>query len=222
MLITLKADNPRAQIWYVTSPSASPGDALRYKKPIRITQSTPIYFFAYVDEQSESKIEKEEYIIVSSSGSSGTTASVSTKTGSITSGNTPANIAAALKKPIQKPIAVKSTPKPIALISTGKTLTGNTITPATGSGEIALASTGKTDSGITSMPPPKETIESLYKEKTSLEGSEIRKLLQDSKSSGFETMDTRAKTVAAAGLLSILVALGVMRFVRLKKGTLKK
>ena len=179
MLITLKADNPRAQIWYVTSATASPGDALRYRKPIRITESQPIYFFAYVDEQTESKIEKEEYIIVSSSGSSG---SVAVSSG--TASKAPSDIAAILKKPVQKPVAVKPTPKPIAVAGSGKIL----------SGSIDTAS-GKTLSGVTTSAPPtqtatgeasatpKETIESLYKEQTPLEGSEIKKLLQNSKSS---------------------------------------
>lgn len=61
--VTLSASDPAAKIWYVFNPDSPPGDALPYSKPIRIEKSTPLLFFAYVDLQNESKIERRDYVV---------------------------------------------------------------------------------------------------------------------------------------------------------------
>lgn len=61
--VTLKASDPAAKIWYVFDPKAPPGDALPYSKPLRIEKSTPLLFFAYVDKEHESKVERKDYVI---------------------------------------------------------------------------------------------------------------------------------------------------------------
>lgn len=62
--VTLSASDPAAKIWYVTDPNASPGDSLPYLKPIRIEKSSALLFFAIVDRNNESKVERRDYGIV--------------------------------------------------------------------------------------------------------------------------------------------------------------
>lgn len=61
--VVLKASDPAAKIWYTFNPKAPPGDALPYVKPLRIDKTTPLLFFAYVDKENESKVEREDYVI---------------------------------------------------------------------------------------------------------------------------------------------------------------
>lgn len=61
--VTLTASDPKARIWYVFDPKAPPGDALPYEKPIRITKSTPLLYFAVADLKNESKVERRDYVI---------------------------------------------------------------------------------------------------------------------------------------------------------------
>ena len=61
--VTLTASDPSAKIWYVFDPKAPPGDALPYSKPLRIEKSTPLLYFAYVDKEHESKVERKDYVI---------------------------------------------------------------------------------------------------------------------------------------------------------------
>lgn len=61
--VVLKASDPAAKIWYTFNPKAPPGDALPYVKPLKIDKSTPLLFFAYVDKENESKVEREDYVI---------------------------------------------------------------------------------------------------------------------------------------------------------------
>ncbi len=61
--VTLSASDPAAKIWYVFDPKAPPGDALPYVKPLRIEKSTPLLYFAYVDKEHESKVERKDYVI---------------------------------------------------------------------------------------------------------------------------------------------------------------
>ena len=62
--VSLTASDPAAKIWYVFNPDAPPGDALPYSKPLRIEKSTPLLFFAIVDRDHESKVERRDYAIV--------------------------------------------------------------------------------------------------------------------------------------------------------------
>lgn len=61
--VTLKASDPAAKIWYTFNPKAPPGDALPYSKPLRIDKTTPLLYFAYVDKENESKVERKDYVI---------------------------------------------------------------------------------------------------------------------------------------------------------------
>lgn len=61
--VSLAASDPAAKIWYTFNPKAPPGDALPYSKPLKIDKTTPLLYFAYVDKEHESKIEREDYVI---------------------------------------------------------------------------------------------------------------------------------------------------------------
>lgn len=62
--VTLTASDPSAKIWYVFDPKAPPGDALPYTKPLFIDHSTPLLYFAYVDKENESKVERRDYVVL--------------------------------------------------------------------------------------------------------------------------------------------------------------
>ncbi len=65
--VTLKASDPKAKIWYVFNPKAPPGDALPYTGPLFIDKSTPLLYFAYVDKENESKVERKDYVVMPTS-----------------------------------------------------------------------------------------------------------------------------------------------------------
>ena len=62
--VKLTASNPEAQIWYTCKLNSSPGDLLKYEKPIVLDRSCALVFFAFTDYQNESKIERNNYTII--------------------------------------------------------------------------------------------------------------------------------------------------------------
>jgi hypothetical protein len=62
--VTLTASNPDAQIWYTCRRNGTPADLVQYEKPILLSKSCALNYFAYVDYENESKIERTDYTIL--------------------------------------------------------------------------------------------------------------------------------------------------------------
>lgn len=62
--VKLTASNSDAQIWYTCKRNGSPGELLKYEKPLVLDRSCALLFFAFTDYQNESKIERSDYTII--------------------------------------------------------------------------------------------------------------------------------------------------------------
>lgn len=62
--VKITASNPDAKIWYTCKRNGTPSDLLKYEKPILLKKSCALIYFAYVDTQLESKIERTDYTIL--------------------------------------------------------------------------------------------------------------------------------------------------------------
>jgi hypothetical protein len=62
--VKLTASDPNAQIWYTCKLNSTPGDLIKYEKPIVLEKSCALVFFAFIDYQNESKIERNNYTII--------------------------------------------------------------------------------------------------------------------------------------------------------------
>jgi hypothetical protein len=64
IIVRLTASHPDASIWYTCRRDGTPSDLIKYEKPVLLSKSCAMIYFAYVTTQLESKIERTDFTIL--------------------------------------------------------------------------------------------------------------------------------------------------------------